>query len=187
MAREYPPITTLIPNLKTGDRSSWNSLVRLFTPALTGKAHVLLRNSPLRSRIDPDDLVGEVFAKAWKHHALIQGKSTYQIAKWLLTIMVNTFRDHCRKGGLPETSQPDWEAPVASNPSPSSAAEAFEDEVKLHAVMASLDEADRRVLILKYWHGLTHEQIAAEIGTSKASVTRLVQRLLPQLSTMMES
>jgi len=181
VAQEYPPITTLIPNLLQGDEASWNSLVELFSPAITGKAYVLLRNSPLRRHLEPEDLVGETFAKAWKHHALIHGKSTYQIAKWLLTILTNTFRDHCRKGGLPEEPQPDWQIPVATSPEPGSRLDAFETEVKLHAAMAELAAEDRSILVQKYWYDQTHEQIAQNIGTSKASVTRRIQKLLPEL------
>lgn len=187
MPQEFPAITTLIPDLKSGDEASWNSLVRLFSPGLSGKAHVLLRNSKLSNKITPEDLVSETFTKAWKHHALIRGQSTYQVAKWLLTIMLNTFRDHYRKGGLPEEPQTEWELPIASTESPASAAEAFEDEVKLHAIITELDKVDREVLLLKYWHGLTHEEIADRINTSKASVTRRLQKLLPQLNTLMQS
>ena len=107
MAQDFPPITTLIPDLKEGDETSWTSLVELFTPGLEGKAHVLLRNSKLNGKLAPEDLLSETFTKAWKHHRLIRGQSTFQVAKWLLTIMTNSFRDHYRKGGLPEESQPD--------------------------------------------------------------------------------
>jgi RNA polymerase sigma-70 factor (ECF subfamily) len=186
VAREFPAITTLIPDLKDGDEASWNSLVELFTPGLSGKAFVLLRESKLRHKLAPEDLVNETLIKAWKHHRLIRGQSTFQIAKWLLTIMVNSFRDHCRKGGLPEETQPEWDSPVDRAALPSSNVESFEQEVRLHAVIAELEEGDREILLLKYWHGLTHEQIAEKIGTSKASVTRHVQKLLPKLNQAMQ-
>lgn len=186
MAQDFPPITTLIPNLIEGDENSWNSLVDLFTPGLEGKAHVLLRDSKLKGKLAPEDLLAETFTKAWKHHRLIRGQSTYQVAKWLLTIMMNSFRDHYRKGGLPEETQPEWELPVDVGATPSSQIEAFEDEAKLHAIIAELDAGDREVLVLKYWHGLTHVQIAEKIGTSKASVTRRVQKLLPKLHQSMQ-
>ena len=186
MAHEFPPITTLIPDLRDGDESSWNSLVELFSPSLHGKAFVLLRESKLQHRLAPEDLVSETLAKAWKHHRLIRGQSTFQIAKWLLTIMVNSFRDHCRKGGIPEETQPDWSLPVDLSPAPASGLEAVELEAKLHAVIAQLDPADREVLLLKYWHGLTHEQIAEKVGSSKATITRRVQGLLPELHEAME-
>ena len=70
--------------------------------------------------------------------------------------------------------------------SPESKVEAVEDEAKLHAIIAQLDSGDREVLVLKYWHGLTHEQIAEKVGTSKASITRRVQKLLPELNQAMQ-
>lgn len=185
MAQDFPPITTLIPDLKVGDESSWNALVELFTPGLTGKAHVLLRNSKLAARFTADELLNETFAKAWKHHRLIRGQSTFQVAKWLLTIMTNAFRDHHRRGGLPEEPTPTWEIPADVASPQNSTLEAFEEEVKLHAAIAELPAPDRAVLVFKYWHGLTHEQIAAKTGTSKASITRQLQRLLPQLHRVM--
>ncbi len=187
MAQEFPPITTLIPNLKMGDENSWNSLVELFSPSLKGKAYVLLRDSKLKNKLSADDLLNETFAKAWKHHRLIRGQSTFQVAKWLLTIMMNSFRDHFRKGGLPEESVATWEMPPDVATSPSSGVEAFEEEVKLHAVIAELEPRDRQMLVLKYWHGLTHEEIGKQLGTSKASITRRVQKLLPELNAAMET
>ena len=187
MAQEFPPITTLIPDLKSGDETSWNSLVELFTPGLTGKAFVLLRDSKLKSKLTAEELLNETFAKAWKHHRLIRGQSTFQVAKWLLTIMMNSFRDHYRRGGLPEESSPSWEIPADVTISNSSQVEAFEEEVKLHAALAELPPEDREILVMKYWQGLTHEQIAERTGTSKASITRRVQKLLPQLSKAMSA
>ena len=187
MVNDFPPITTLIPDLKSGDETSWNTLVELFTPGLSGKAFVLLRNSKLKGKLTPEDLLNETFAKAWKHHRLIRGQSTFQLAKWLLTIMTNSFRDHYRKGGLPEESPPSWEIPADVATSESSQLEAFEEEVKLHATLAELPPEDREILVLKYWRGLTHEQIAERVGTSKASITRRVQKLLPQLHKSMSA
>ena len=184
MAQDFPPITTLIPDLKSGDEGSWNTLVELFTPGLSGKAYVLLKNSKLRSRTTPEDLVNETFAKAWKHHRLIRGQSTFQVAKWLLTIMLNSFRDHYRRGGLSEEAIPSWEIP-AEVASSSAGLEAFEEEVKLHAAIAELSPEDREILVQKYWKEMTHEQIAKRMGTSKASITRRVQKLLPQLNRSM--
>ena len=185
MAQDFPPITTLIPDLKSGDERSWNRLVELFTPGLAGKAFILLRHSKLQSKTTPEDLLNETFAKAWKHHRLIRGQSTFQVAKWLLTIQLNCFRDHYRRGGLPEEAIPDFEIPADVAPEGAAGLEAFEDEVKLHAALAELPAEDREILVQKYWKGMTHEQIAQQMGTSKASITRRVQKLLPQLHQSM--
>ena len=185
MAHEYPPITVLIPNLKEGDRASWDALVRLFGPALTGKAIILLRSSKLRRQMAPEDLVNTTFTKAWDHHASMRGQSTYQVAKWLLTIMLNTYRDLCRRNQLPEESQNSWALPEDVAGLPGNEVEAAEEEIKLHAKIAELDAEEREVIVLKFWHQLTHQEIADRRGTSKASITRQVHRIIPKLNKAM--
>lgn len=185
MAEEYPHITALIPDLVNGDRSSWDSLVRLFSPALTGKAFVLLRGSKLNRQLSPEDLVNLTFTKAWNSHEKMRGESTYQVAKWLLTIMLNAFRDLCRKNRLPEESKASWVIPADIAEAPASDVEAMEEEVKLHAVIAELEEEDREVLVLRFWHGLTHQQIADQKGKSKAAIVRQLQRVIPRLNRAM--
>ena len=187
MAREFPPITTLIPDLRAGDEQSWNALVQLFTPGLTGKAHVLLSRSRLRSRLEPDDLVSEAFAKSWKHHVHLRGESTYQVAKWLMTIMINTYRDACRRGGLSEEPECYFPEPIAQSASPMSAAESQEEEIKLHAKLAELEPSDREIIVLRYWQGLTHHEIGQRLGRSRLSITRQLQKAIPRLQKLMES
>ena len=187
MGREFPPITTLIPELKAGEEDSWNSLVELFAPSLTGKAVVLLRNSKLQGRLEPDDLVSETFAKSWKHHRHLRGESTYQVAKWLLTIMLNTFRDECRKDGLQEEPAAFLLESVAGADVPTSAAEAAEEEIKLHAMIAELSAEDKEVIVLRFWHGLTHDEIGKRVGKSRLAVLRQLQKAIPRLQKRMQS
>lgn len=185
MAHEYPPITVLIPDLKDGDKASWDALVDLFSPALTGKAIRLMQGSKLQRQCAPEDLVNTTFAKAWDHHASMRGQSTFQVAKWLLTIMLNNYRDLCRKSRLPEESQNSWALPEDIAGAGENAVEAAEEEVKLHAKIAELDADDREVIVLKFWHQLTHQQIADRRGTSKATITRQVHRIIPELNKAM--
>ena len=186
LAREFPPITTIIPDLKAGDEESWNSLVNLFSPSLSGKAHVLIRSSRLNGKLEPDDLVSETFAKSWKHHAHLRGESTFQVAKWLLTIMTNTFRDACRRGGLQEEPEAYYPDEIATFETPLTNAESVEEEIKLHAKLAELDEDDREIIVLRYWHQMTHEEIGQKLGRSRLSITRQLQKAIPKLQRMME-
>lgn len=187
MANEYPHITELIPNLRDGDRDSWDELVSLFRPALTGKAVALLRSSKLQRQLSPDDLVGITFAKAWNGHEAMRGQSTYQVAKWLLTIMLNAFRDACRKNRLPEESKASWVLPEDLTNAPTDEVEAVEEEVKLHAKIAELEPEDREVIVLRFWHNLTHQEIADRKGKSKAAIVRQLQRIIPRLNRAMRA
>jgi RNA polymerase sigma-B factor len=58
---------------------------------------------------------------------------------------------------------------------------AVEDRVAIAAVMAELDEREREVLHMRFTEELTQRQIAARLGTSQMSVSRLLRRSLTSL------
>jgi RNA polymerase sigma factor (sigma-70 family) len=124
-------------------------------------------------------------AKAWTNHASMKGQSTFQVAKWLLTIMLNTYRDACRKNRLPEEWQDSWVSHPDLGAEPSNEVEAAEEEIKLHAKIAELDPDDREVILMRFWHNLTHQEIADRQGRSKAAVVRHLQRVIPSLNKAM--
>jgi RNA polymerase sigma-B factor len=53
----------------------------------------------------------------------------------------------------------------------------------LRPLLAQLDPRDRHILVLRFFHGYTQSQIAAEIGMSQMHVSRLLTRTLSRLRT----
>nr|CAA9365170.1 MAG: RNA polymerase sigma factor SigB [uncultured Nocardioidaceae bacterium] len=51
----------------------------------------------------------------------------------------------------------------------------------LRPLLAQLDPRDRQILMLRFFHGYTQSQIAAEIGMSQMHVSRLLTRTLKRL------
>jgi RNA polymerase sigma-B factor len=51
----------------------------------------------------------------------------------------------------------------------------------LRPLLAELDPRDRQILVLRFFHGCTQSQIAAEIGMSQMHVSRLLSRTLARL------
>lgn len=51
----------------------------------------------------------------------------------------------------------------------------------LRPLLAELDSRDRQILVLRFFHGCTQSQIAAEIGMSQMHVSRLLTRTLARL------
>ena len=51
----------------------------------------------------------------------------------------------------------------------------------LRPLLAGLDPRDRRILLLRFFHGMTQSQIATEIGMSQMHVSRLLSRTLVRL------
>jgi RNA polymerase sigma-B factor len=59
--------------------------------------------------------------------------------------------------------------------------EESEDLLALPRLIAALPELDRRVIILRFFHDLDQDTIAAEIGYSQMQVSRLLRRALTNL------
>ena len=51
----------------------------------------------------------------------------------------------------------------------------------LKPLLAGLDPRDRKILLLRFFHGMTQSQIATEIGMSQMHVSRLLSRTLVRL------
>jgi RNA polymerase sigma-B factor len=56
-----------------------------------------------------------------------------------------------------------------------------EYRASLRPLLAALDPRDRRILVLRFFYGMTQSQIAEEIGMSQMHVSRLLSRTLAKL------
>jgi RNA polymerase sigma-B factor len=56
-----------------------------------------------------------------------------------------------------------------------------EYRASLRPLLAALDPRDQRILVLRFFHGMTQSQIADEIGMSQMHVSRLLSRTLERL------
>jgi len=64
--------------------------------------------------------------------------------------------------------------------------EAVEERVLLAEGLRALDEREKRILDLRFFHGMTQSQIAVEVGISQMHVSRLIARALETLANEIE-
>jgi RNA polymerase sigma-B factor len=57
------------------------------------------------------------------------------------------------------------------------------DRQVLKGLVARLGERDKRILLMRYFRGMTQAEIAAELGVSQMQVSRLLTRILGELRT----
>jgi RNA polymerase sigma-B factor len=62
----------------------------------------------------------------------------------------------------------------------------LEDTSLVRSGLEALDERERRIVELRFFHGLTQSQIAAEIGISQMHVSRLLRRALETMRGRLE-
>ena len=132
-----------------------------------------------------DDLVQEAFLKM--HGALDRLDPDRDPAAWVFTIVRNCARDHWRSRSF-KTSQKStdledaWDvASTDASANPHRVLERTEDARAIHEALQVLSPADREVLLLKEFQGLSTSEIAAVLDRTPEAVrqrhSRAVRRL----------
>jgi RNA polymerase sigma-B factor len=73
----------------------------------------------------------------------------------------------------------------ASGDTLASDGEVAPDYVVLRAALRSLDERDRRIVVLRFFAGLTQAEIAARLGTNQVQVSRRLRVIFAELRSGM--
>src|SRR5512135_774419 len=133
-----------------------------------------------RSNADADDIVQDAMLRAWRAYDGFRGGD---IRPWLLTIVRNCWRtsagDVRRRGhvAMPdEHTGAGGEAMTFDGPSPESQAERSDEGRKLDAVIATLPDEFREVLILREMEDLSYREIATVTGVPIGTVMSRLAR-----------
>jgi RNA polymerase sigma-70 factor (ECF subfamily) len=156
---------TLIAAIRAGDTQALAKLYDLHAPAMLGLAHRVLRD-----RGDAEDLVHDVFLEAWKKvDAFAEERG--RMRTWLLVRVrsraidrlrsLEVARRHVRREEPPPNSPPQR---AAEDPA------ASPDRARARGALAALPDAQRLVLELAYFEGLTCSEIAARCDTPLGTV-----------------
>lgn len=133
------------------------------------------------NEFDSNDLLQESFIKAYLN--LNKYNSNYTFLQWLFTIARNTFIDHVRRKAVKESlllfdSQLIVDM-VGDNPEELLAT--LERQRTLESNIGELDENSKSIIELRYYKGLSYEEISAELdiplGTVKTRLHRAKERL----------
>ena len=190
----------LLPRARAGDDEARGRLLELYRNYLRLLARSLIGGA-LRIRLDPSDLVQEVFLKAHREFAGFAGRGEPELVAWLRQILVRALadqarhhrrqaRDHRRQESLEAMlDRSGWEIQLAlatHASSPSAAAARREQAVLLADALARLPDDYREVFILRTLEHVPLEQIAARMGRSTGAVRMLWTRAVEQLSRLLE-
>ena len=145
-----------------GDRSAFAELFRRYAPRIQR-----LMQRDLGGAEEAHDLVQQTFLQL--HRARRDFRAGAKLRPWLFTIALNLKRQHFRRlGRRPETSlsSEDGMEPAAPRGNPESRV----GDVQLRAALLRLPEAQREVIVLHWFEGLTFREIAETVGASQPAV-----------------
>jgi RNA polymerase sigma-B factor len=81
----------------------------------------------------------------------------------------------------PDAGEPDGHSMVDALGSEDDALEGVEYRESLKPLLAQLEPREKRILMLRFFKGMTQSQIAADVGISQMHVSRVLARTLTQL------
>jgi len=146
---------TLVETARAGDVESFGELYRRYYASMVGVARAVLGDPHLA-----EDAAQETFAIACRDLGRL--RRTEKFARWLRGICRNVAREFARKRG--PLVQPHHVASLSGDSQGDGAA------ADVRTAVSRLGESAREVLLLRYFSGLSHEQIAAGLGISPQAV-----------------
>lgn len=142
-----------------------------------------------------EDVLQEAFINIWKNAASYRshvGGQEIQPMTWLIAIVRNKALDALRsRGRRNETDLDDDEdGAAASQGAAPSALELFNaatQALRIGGCMDGLDGTHRQSLALAYYQGLSHSEVAAQMGAPLGSVKAWIRRGLDKLKDCLGS
>jgi RNA polymerase sigma-70 factor, ECF subfamily len=173
----------LIRQVAHQDRDAFSQLYDRFSTLV-----FTLAMRMLRVRSDAEDLLQEVFVQVWRQ------AQSYNVDRgspeaWIVNIARSRAIDKIRSIRRMEKSFVLTDDPARAESSENVESSAAESEVRMamNSALATLPEAQRRVLELAYFGGLTQteiaERLAEPLGTVKTRMRSGIQRLREMLGT----
>lgn len=167
------PEAELVARTQAGDARAFDELVLRLSPRLYGLVYHMTS-----SHEDTNDLLQEIFAKAYRSIKSFQGKSAFYT--WIHTIAVNTTLNFLkRRNRHPTMSLDDVDTGILNDPDfiaatssgdPSREANLTELQKKLNESMMKLSHEHRAVVTMFDIQGMPHAEIAKILKISEGTV-----------------
>ena len=167
----------LIRQVANQDRDAFSQLYDRFSTLV-----FTLAMRMLKARSDAEDLLQEVFVQVWRQAQNYNAERGSPEA-WIINIARSRAIDKIRSIRRMERSFVLTDDPARAESGENVEASVAESEVRMtmNSALANLSEAQRKVLELAYFDGLTQTEIAARLkeplGTVKTRMRSGIQRL----------
>jgi len=152
-----------------GDKQAFARIVGEFQTPVFNLAYRMLGTAA-----EAEDAAQETFLRAFTH--LKAYRADRKFATWLLSIAAHYCIDRLRRRKFGSLSLDDEEGPAgplqlaSDDPTPEEWALTHERADLVNRMLQKLPGASRVVVVLRYWEGLSMEEIAAATGDSVGAV-----------------
>ncbi len=169
----------LVEAARGGDSSAFDHLVTRHRRAVYQVCYRFVHEHE-----DAADLTQDTFVRAWKSLGSFRGDARF--STWLHRIAVNvSLTNVSLKTPVPDTADFDLMADQHA-PAPGHALIERERAAAVRAAVQSLPPRQRTALVLRTYHELSHQEVAAIVGTSVGAVKANVFHALANLKKRLE-
>jgi RNA polymerase sigma-70 factor (ECF subfamily) len=172
---------TLVQQALTGDREAFGSLVRAYQAPVYNVAYRMLGTS-----MEAEEATQETFLRVYRR--LHTYDEQQKLSSWILAIASHYCVDRLRRRRitwLPLEDEPGLAASETAETSPERSYLEQEREQEMQGLLACLPEGYRLVLVLRYWHDLSYEEMARVLSTTESAVKSKLHRAREMLATHM--
>lgn len=154
-----------------GDQEAFTQIVETYQNPVYNMCYRMLGNSQLA-----EDAAQETFWRAYKN--LDRYDESRSFPTWLLSIAAHYCIDQQRKKKLPSIDLDEIIEFSAEDPAPNPESVMIQSEFSdsVQQQLAQLSEGDRAVLVLRYWHEMSEDEICATLNLSKSAVKSRLHR-----------
>ncbi len=173
----------LIAQVQRGDREAFAQLVERYQTPVYNLAYRMLNNAN-----DAEDAAQETFLRAYAQAKTFRVDHAQRFATWLLSICAHHCIDRLRRRKFLWLSLEDdalEEALASTAPEPDDCALRAEDAREIAQSLERLAPPYRLVIVLKYWHEQSVEEIARTTGDSVSAVKVKLHRARKMLARAM--
>jgi RNA polymerase sigma-70 factor (ECF subfamily) len=194
MKKDNASLEALIASAAQGDHASFQQIYERTHTHLFGLAVRMLGQGHAA-----EDVLQEAYVSIWKNAASfrneINGQSIAAMT-WLIAIVRNKALDALRtrvrrkESELPDSGELDQDEIAATTSLAPSAMQLLEQATQvLHidGCMKALDGSHRQTLALAYYQGLSHSEVAAQMGAPLGSVKAWIRRGLEKLKSCLSA
>ncbi len=158
------------------DKTAFHELYHLTSGKLFSVAIRLIKRADLA-----EDILQDSYLKIWDKASEYMATSNSPMA-WMVAIVRNKAIDTLRKRGEVGFSDVDGcENIIDNTPDPLALAEQNGNLSSVFQCLKGLDEDHKKIFLLAYYYGFTHEEIAKQfsvpVGTIKSRIRRSLTRI----------
>ena len=183
----------IIAECRSGNTAAWDSL---FDKYYATVARFVFQLSGDFSHEDTEEICQETFLSVVRNLSSFQGRSSFQT--WLLRIAANKAMDYrektraAKRGGNVvhfsiDERRSDDEPPIdppSGNPGPDALLQIAETSRLVRESLDRLGEPCREIIELRYFGGLSYDEIAAELRLNPKTVSSRLSKCLDRLLTI---